>query len=177
MSQVYLPQEDSFLLSSTLKKEIKNKKIKFLEVGSGSGIQLQILFELGIEKENIFACDINSDSVKACRKLGFNCIQSNLFENIKGKYDLILFNPPYLPEDKMEDEESKLATTGGKQGGEIINKFLTQAKKHLKKNGKIFLLTSSLTKGIDWKTYKKRILARKKLFFEELRVWELKIIS
>lgn len=180
MSQVYLPQEDSFLLSSTLKKEtlkLKNKELKFLEIGAGSGIQLQTLLNFGIDNKNIFACDINTEAVKQCKRQKFNCIKSNLFEKLKGKYDWIIFNPPYLPEDKLEDEESKIATTGGEKGSEIINEFLRQAKGHLEKSGKIFLLTSSLTKGIKWKGWKKKILSKKKLFFEEIYVWEINSIS
>jgi len=181
MSQIYSPEEDSFLLLSTLKDEIpkiiiKNKNLKVLEIGSGSGVQLKALLEVGIKNKNILACDINSDAIRHCKKLGFNCIQSNLFENISGKYNLIIFNPPYLPEDSAEPKDSAIATTGGKKGGEIINLFLHQAKKHLTKDGKIFLLTSSLTKGINWKGYKKKSIARQKLFFEELFVWEVKYI-
>jgi release factor glutamine methyltransferase len=144
-----------------------------LEIGSGSGIQLKALLNSGIKKQNIFACDINPNAVRHCKKLGFNCIMSNLFKNIKGKYDLIIFNPPYLPKDKLEDKESRLATTGGRRGGEIINQFLLQAKNYLAKGGFIFLLTSSLTKGINWKGYKKKIIAKQKLFFEEIYVWKM----
>ena len=178
MSKIYQPEEDSFLLSEVLENKIpqllqKNSSLKVLEIGVGSGIQLEKIYEQGVPKENIFSCDINLESVKRCKSLGFNCIKSNLFSNIKGKFDLIIFNPPYLPEDKKEDEESRIATTGGKKGSEIINKFLKQAKSHLKENGKIFLLVSSLTKGIDFKRYNKKILAKKKIFFEELSIWEL----
>jgi release factor glutamine methyltransferase len=82
-----------------------------------------------------------------------------------------------LPEDKQEDKESKLATTGGKQGGELINRFLNQAKNYLTKDGRIFLLTSSLTKGIKWLNWKKNLIAKKKLFFEELYVWKIKFLN
>jgi len=85
---------------------------------------------------------------------------------------LIIFNPPYLPKDPKEPEDSRIATTGGKKGGELITLFLKQAKKYLAKDGTIFLITSSLTKGIDWKGYGKKIIARQKLFFEEIYVWE-----
>jgi release factor glutamine methyltransferase len=181
MSLIYYPAEDSFLLSSVLEKKIpkvvsKKPNMKVLEVGSGSGIQLKTLLKIGIKKENLFSCDLNPKAVKSCKKLGFNCIHSNLFENISGKYNIIIFNPPYLPEDFAEPKDSKLSTTGGKKGSEIINKFLHQAKSHLKEDGKIFLVTSSLTKGIKWKNYRKKLLAKQKLFFEELYVWELKLI-
>ncbi|MEN7981944.1 MAG: Rossmann-like fold-containing protein [Nanoarchaeota archaeon] len=178
----------------------------FLEIGCGSGIQIKNILELGAKKENIFCCDINSEAVKKCNELEVNCFVSNLFENVEGsncevsiglhkkmppfnasrkeheenkgfpRFDVIIFNPPYLPEDKNEPENSKLATTGGKKGSELINKFLQDAKKYLKENGKIFLLTSSLTQGIDFKGYEIEILAKKKLFFEELFVWELRLL-
>ncbi len=168
MTEIYSPAEDSYLLSETLKKEIKNKDIIFLEIGIGSGIQLKTAKEIGIKK--ILGVDVNPKAVKYCSSLGFECIESDLFQNIKGKYDLIIFNPPYLPENKYD---KGIDTTGGKKGGEIINKFLKQAKKHLNENGRIFLLTSSLTKGINWLGYKKKLLSKKKIFFEELYVWEL----
>ena len=174
---IYQPAEDSFLMSEVLENEIpKLKKInpdlKILEIGSGSGIQLQTLTDLGIKKKNIFSCDINPDVVKHCKKMGFNCIQSDLFEKIKGSFDIIVFNPPYLPENKYDKNKD---TTAGKKGNEIILKFLKQAKNYLAKNGKILLLTSSLTPKINFEKYdyKFKLIKNKKLFFEELFVWGL----
>jgi release factor glutamine methyltransferase len=174
----YQPEEDSYLMSDILKKEfpkllIDNSNLKVLEIGAGSGIQLETLFNIGIKKQNIFACDINLNAVKNCKHLGFNCIGSYLFEKIKGKFEFIIFNPPYLPKDKKEPYNSKIATTGGRKGSEIINKFLKQAKNYLESNGKIFLITSSLTENINWLNWEKKIIGKKKLFFEELYVWEL----
>lgn len=175
--KIYSPSEDSFFLSEIIEREVmklsdKKKNIKFLEIGCGSGVQLQTAQKTGVKKENIFSCDINPEAVKQCKKLGFNSVKSNLFEKIKGKFDLIIFNPPYLPENKFDNEKD---TTGGKNGSEIINQFLKQSKSHLEKTGKIFLLTSSFTKGINFLDYKKKLLGKKKLFFEELYVWELRI--
>ncbi|RLG11744.1 hypothetical protein DRN73_04515 [Candidatus Pacearchaeota archaeon] len=198
MLEIYQPSEDSYLLSEAIKKlkHLKNKKV--LEIGSGSGFQLQILKDLNVK--NVFASDINPNAVKQCKSLGFKCVQSDLFENIKNatltgvqkksrpsmlrgrsarkikgfpRFDLIIFNPPYLPKDTNEPETSALATTGGKKGSEIINRFLKQAKNYLKKNAKIILLTSSLTKNINWQKYKRKKIAQKSLFFEKLYVWEI----
>ncbi len=173
-TSIYEPAEDSFLLSNAIKKYCKISKIKnVLEIGCGSGFNLNTLKKLKVKK--ILGCDVNPSAIKHCKKLGFNCVKSDLFNNINEKFDLIIFNPPYLPEDKNEPKESRLATTGGKYGSSIINKFLKNAKKHLNKNGKILLLTSSLTKNINWQNFKKKKLLSKKLFFEELCVWELVI--
>ena len=178
MQEIYFPKEDSYLLSKIILEKFpkflsKNPNLIFLEIGCGSGVQLKTAFKTGLAKQNIFSCDINIKAVKHCKKLGFNCVQSDLFSNIKGKFDIIIFNPPYLPEDKKEPKNSRLATTGGKKGSEIINRFLKNAKKHLKKNTKIFLITSSLTQGINWQNYQKKLLGKKKLFFERLYIFEI----
>jgi len=177
---LYQPSEDSYLLSSVLKKELlkllnKNPNLKFLEIGCGRGIQIETAFSAGVKKKNIVGSDINEKAVDYCRKLGFNVINSNLFQNIKGKFDLIIFNPPYLPLDKNEPKESQRETTGGKKGSEISVEFLKQTKNHLEKNGKIFLITSSLAEEIDFEKLDLRAkkVGNKKLFFEELWVWKL----
>jgi release factor glutamine methyltransferase len=178
---IYQPAEDSFLMSRILKEKlpkllIKNSNLKFLEIGAGSGIHLETAKNLGVK--NIFSSDIDKKSVSHCQLLGFNCIHSNLFEKIRGEFNLIIFNPPYLPEDFREPKDSQTATTGGKKGNEIILRFLKQAKNHLKENGKIFLITSSLAENINFEKldYKAKEIGCEKLFFERLCIWELKLI-
>jgi HemK-related putative methylase len=181
---IYEPAEDSFLMSRILKEKIpflleKNPNLNFLEIGAGSGIHLETAKKSGINPENIFSSDIDKKSVSHCQLLGFNCINSDLFEKIpKLKFDLIIFNPPYLPEDAREPKDSQTATTGGKKGNEIILKFLEQSKKFFSKNGKIFLITSSLAENIDFKKlgYNAKEIGCEKLFFERLCIWELEII-
>ena len=175
MFEIYSPGEDSYLMQRVLKSKIKDKKIRALEIGVGSGIILQTLKEMGVQE--IFGVDINCKAVSRCKNLGFKVIESDLFYDIsrKEKFDLIIFNPPYLPEDEREIISSRISTTGGKNGSEIINRFLEQAKDYLSKKGRIFLLTSSFTKRINFLNYSKNILGREKLFFEELFVFELKI--
>ncbi len=184
MTPIYQPAEDSYLLSEILKKEIprllkENSNLTFLEIGSGSGMQLEAALKSGLKKQNIFSCDINKKAVEHCNEKDFNCVESDLFSafkegvSVRGtlvplKWDVIIFNPPYLPEDSREPIDSQVATTGGKKGSEIINRFLKEAKNHLHKNGKIFLITSSLTKDIDFKDYKKEVLGKKELFQEQL---------
>jgi len=189
-NSVYSPEEDSYFLSEILKKQLNKIKeedkinLKFLEIGSGSGIQLEAAINSGIKKQNIFSCDINPEAVKHCKSLGFNCIKSDLFSNIKnkrkdkdkfGKFDIIIFNPPYLPEDKFDKIINNKDVSGGKKGDETIIKFLKQAKHYLNKGGFIILLTSSLTPKINFKeyNYKPKLLKNKKLFFEEIFVWKL----
>ncbi len=182
MFEIYPPAEDSYLLSRVLKKQLtnlleKNPYLKFLEIGAGSGVHLQTALTLGVKKENISSSDINQKSVDYCNLIGFNCIQSDLFENIKEKFDIIIFNPPYLPEDKRESKKSKINTTGGEKGNEIILRFLRQAKNYLNKQGKIFLITSSLSPKINFEKldYNHKKIGCEILFFEMLCIWELEI--
>lgn len=184
MSTIYQPAEDSYLMSTILKEQIpnlleKNPDLKFLEIGAGSGIHLETANSIGIKKENIFSSDINKDSVSHCNSLGYNCVYSDLFENIDSKYNVIIFNPPYLPEDAREPQDSRLATTGGNRGDEIILRFLTDAKNYLEEDGKIFLITSNLAEQIDFEElgYEAEELGCEKMFFERLCIWELTLLS
>jgi len=170
---IYEAREDSYLLKKYVSKYAK---CKVLDMGCGSGI---LSLEALKKTNNVLAVDINKKVVEYCKKLGINAKYSNLFSNVKGKFDLIIFNPPYLPYDKNEDRETRLMVSGGKKGYEIIEKFLKQAKRYLNKNGKILLLFSSLTGDINKilkkYSYKFKLLEEKKLFFEKLYVYLIKI--
>ncbi len=172
MAEVYSPEEDSYFFTEFLKKyffKLKNKNIKYLDMGTGSGILAKIASKF-LDKKNILCVDVNISAVKNLKKEGFNAVRSDLFSNVSGNFDLITFNAPYLPEDSREPKNSHLATTGGEKGDEISVEFLTKAKKYLKKNGKIFLLISSFTPMSRIKKFNGKVVARKKIFFEELRI-------
>ncbi|MFA5173637.1 MAG: HemK2/MTQ2 family protein methyltransferase [Candidatus Pacearchaeota archaeon] len=184
---IYEPREDSYLLQKVLidyLSKLKNKNISILDMGSGSGIQAQTCRDLGFK--NILTADINKEAVNHLKQQGFQSIHSNLFKTIKKskneyeKFDLIIFNPPYLPLDKREPKDSRLATTGGKKGCEIIIRFLEQAKSYLPSKGIILLLISSLSKPEIIKQYLKRYnyhaqeLSNQKLFFEQLYILKIK---
>jgi release factor glutamine methyltransferase len=170
--EIYQPAEDSHLFSDFLKKYLSKHKINsYLDMGTGSGILSETVSKF-LDKKNILAADINPKTIKLLKQKNFNAIKSNLFSKIKTKFDLITFNAPYLPLDPREPKSSQLATTGGKKGDEVSIKFIRQATKHLNKNGKIFLLISSLTPMNKLKKFKYKIVARKKIFMEELLILE-----
>jgi release factor glutamine methyltransferase len=172
MTDIYIPSDDSYFFSEYLEKYLKGSKrdINFLDMGSGSGILAKTAKNF-IPKKNIYVADINPDAVYLLKKEGFKAIYTDLFKNIKEKFDIITFNAPYLPEEEKEPNDSKIATTGGIKGDEISIRFIKQAKKHLKKNGVIFLLVSSLTPLDRIKRLGGKIVAKKKIFFEELIIF------
>jgi len=179
---MYSPTEDSYFLSEQLKKvlgKLKDKSIGILDMGSGSGIQAETC--LNLRFNNIICVDIDKEVIKYLKKKfksqkSIKIIQSNLFSNInkKQKFDLIIFNPPYLPENNYDKEKD---TAGGKLGDETIIRFIQQAKPHLKEKGKILLLLSSLTpkprieETIKKLRLNKKKIADKNLFFERLEIW------
>lgn len=165
---VYEPGEDTYLLAEFVKKFSKDKKV--LDLGTGSGILALTAKEAGAKE--VLASDINEEAVKEAGKKGIKAVKSNLFKNIKGKFDLIVFNPPYLPKDKREKED--LDTSGGKVGNELTIKFLKQAKSFLNKDGIILIIISSLSKPemtfdkIKELGFNYKILGKNKMFFEEI---------
>ncbi len=172
---IYQPSDDSYLLQEQVKKFSKGKKV--LDLGTGSGIQAVAAEKSGAKK--VLATDTEEESIKAVKKLGIPAIKSNLFQKIRGKFDLIIFNPPYLPQDLREDSESSRATTGGKKGDELILKFLKQSIEHIRSDGIILLIVSSLTPKIRINNFLKKnilvckVLSEKKIFFEKLQVWKI----
>ena len=172
---IYQPAEDSYILLKEVKRYAKNKIV--LDMGSGSGIQALTAKEAGAK--SVLATDIIPEPIKYLKKQNIPTIQSDLFQNIKGKFDLIIFNPPYLPYDKREDKESSLQTAGGKRGDEIIIRFLREVKYYLSKEGIVLIVISSLTpktkiiKTLKQQKLKKTILSTNKFFMETLEVWRI----
>ncbi|HRZ86076.1 MAG TPA: methyltransferase [Candidatus Paceibacterota bacterium] len=184
----YHPSDDSFLLCDVVEKYLRKfsslelEKMKVIDMGTGSGIQSMNCLNFGIKKENLIAIDSNISAIKHVKILGLNAIKSDLFSNlkeskIKEKFDLIIFNPPYLPEHKYDKKKD---TTGGKKGDETIIRFIKQLKSHLSKKGVCFLLTSSITPEKIWQFetkkqgFKIKQVAKKTIFYEDLFVWEIK---
>ncbi len=170
---IYEPAEDSYLILEQLKKHVK-PGMKVLDMGCGSGILSRAAKDAGCD---VVAVDISEECVEHVKKLGVDAVVSDLFENVEGKFDLIVFNPPYLPKDEREPADSALSTTGGETGSEIIDEFLQEAHKYLNEDGKILLLFSSFTLDVldmfDIYGYKYQLVSKEKFDFEELFVYVL----
>lgn len=137
------------LTSLVLKKElkiIKNKK-KFLDMGCGQFAILGQFFKKRNLNSEVISVDLydkfisNSISTIKLNNLEIKVIQSNLFSNLSGKkFDLISFNPPYVPSsrDNIEKNYKKIRYSGS-DGLLITSKFLDQSKKHLTPAGEIII--------------------------------------
>ncbi len=151
-----------------------------LEVGCGSGFIAQ---ELALEVRSLLATDISPHAVRATKAKGIECVRADMFLGIRGKFDLILFNPPYLPTNAAErnDQWINYALDGGESGRETIDRFLKCLPDHLLPEGRALLLISSLTglkevqemamnAGLSVKT-----VASDRCFFEQLLVLRLEV--
>lgn len=179
---MYEPAEDSYLLLESINYFYENKQVRnSLDMGSGSGILAKKLSEFS---EHVVAVDINVESVEHLKKefedTKISVVKSNLFSNIKNeKFDLIVFNPPYLP--KGEDDYDDAALYGGEKGIEITLKFLEQAKNFLEKKGIMLFIASSLSKVQELETEMKKMkysfekIKQEHYFFEELYVYKAKL--
>lgn len=167
---IYEPREDSYLLLKYVKKYSFGK---VLDVGTGSGI----LAEEALKSKrvsSVFAVDISKEAVDYVSSKGISAKVSDLFSAVKGKFDTIIFNPPYLPLDENEDKESSTITTGGKSGYELIEKFFKRVKNHLNENGLVLIVFSSLTNKrkvldiMEKSGFKFKLIGKKKIPFEWL---------
>ena len=178
MSEIYEPREDSQLIRKHIKRYAKGN---VLDMGTGSGI---LAVEASKKADKVLGLDINIEAIKYCRRMhnslkNVSFRQSDLFSKLskKDKFDLITFNPPYLPEDK--DDIKDIALYGGKHGHETIGKFLADVNDHLKDDGKTLLLFSSFTDKekvdeiVRENLLKAKQVDKEHIFFEDLFVYLL----
>ncbi|MDI6888512.1 MAG: class I SAM-dependent methyltransferase [Methanocellales archaeon] len=140
---VYKPAEDSFLMVEAVLKELRPSD-RVLEIGAGSGIVSAFIKD----RASVIAIDISPCAVKCAKLNGIDVIRADLFDGIKGRFDLIVFNPPYLPSGEKIGDWLDFAWDGGEDGQATINRFLRQVKDCLTENGRFLLLVSSLS-GVD----------------------------
>ena len=163
-AEPYPPSEDTFFLADHIKNE-KGKSA--LDIGTGSGYLSSLL-------EKSFSLVVGTDLLfNVLRKPGYqitNRICCNVADVINHQFDLVVCNMPYLNTNIVSD----VRTDGGRNGLDVPMKIIDSAKSCVKLGGKFIYVTSSLSDFKKLISYTKlagfdaTILARKKLFFEEL---------
>jgi release factor glutamine methyltransferase len=183
--QVYQPEADTYLLFEEALKEIRPGD-RVLEVGTGSGYIASGIIGL-VKKTKLDTCslvmgtDINPHAVRCTREKGVEVVRMNLFDGLRGPFDLIVFNPPYLPtrpEERVEDWLEH-ALDGGPDGRAVLSRFAKDVGMVLAPGGRVLLLISSLTgeeaviEIFTRLSYRVEIVTKRRVFDEDLLVFRI----
>ncbi len=145
-----------------------------LEIGFGSGVVLSGAagrFDLAVGTDLL-----GLDEAKLARAPGLELVLADRATCFRdGVFDLVFFNPPYLPSERVEDR----AVDGGASGVEVPLSFLEDAVRVMKEEGSVLVLLSDLG---DVSSFFSRVgrlglsaspVAEKRLFFERLVVYRV----
>lgn len=147
---VLIPQPDTEILVEQIINNYKERKIKILDLCTGSGC-IAISLKHYLPQSEIFASDISEKALNIAQNNAkqnnteINFIKSDLFQNLQDKFDIIVSNPPYIKTDiiKTLDEEVQnepiIALDGGNDGLDFYEKILKEAYNYLKDEGKLYL--------------------------------------
>ena len=151
---VLIPRPDSeIIIEEALKIMDRKDKGFILDIGTGSGC---LVISLAKERPNFFysAIDISKKAIKVAKinakmhqlENRIKFYQSSVDNFFKGKYDLIISNPPYINKFKLKylDKdifgfEPLIALEGGLDGSSILNKVIKKSSSLLKVGGKLIL--------------------------------------
>jgi release factor glutamine methyltransferase len=142
---VYQPAEDSALLTAVAAESIASGD-RVLEVGTGSGwVAERVASETGA---SVVASDLNPHATRQARERGLEVVRADLVSAFRdGAFDVVLFNPPYLPEDAAAAREDWMETalSGGENGRAVVEPFVEAVDRVLAPDGYVLVLVSSLT--------------------------------
>jgi len=170
---VYRPAEDSLLLLDSISLGAGER---FLEVGTGTGL----IALHAARSARAVATDANREAVRLARAnarrngLPLGVVLTHLMAGLRGPFDVVAFNPPYLEGPPRDDLDR--AWQGGHQGSDVSLRFLVDLERVLSAKGRAYLLLSRANEAARLAAearFHVRVVAAKRLFFEELEVLEL----
>ena len=125
-------------------KKYLNNQISILDIGTGSGC-IAITLKKELPNAEVTACDISKEALKVAvensklinKNNSIKFIESDIFSNIKEKYDCIISNPPYIRKDEpimdiVKNNEPHLALYAEENGLYFYKKIIKESSKYLK---------------------------------------------
>ena len=147
---VLVPRFDTEILVDEVVKYVGDEYLKVLDMCTGSGC-IAITISDMCDNVSVIASDISKEALEVAKEnnqlnqTDVTFVESDLFENVEGLFDVIVSNPPYIRTDEIENlqEEVKLhdphlALDGGESGLDFYRRIIKDSKDHLKTNGMIF---------------------------------------
>jgi len=144
---VYEPSEDTILLLGALGEAEGHA----LELGTGSGM---VAISLARRCLDVVATDVNPHALVLARAnarrngVAIETVRADMFDGIKGRFDTIVFNPPYLPtgpDDTTGDRWLDASVNGGPDGLQFTRRFLAGLNERLSGRGRAYVVSSSLS--------------------------------
>ncbi|OGS42224.1 MAG: hypothetical protein A3K67_02485 [Euryarchaeota archaeon RBG_16_62_10] len=180
--EVYNPSDDSFLLLESV--EVRPGQ-EFLEVGCGTGIVSLHAAKAGAR---VTAADISPHAVECTRRnaakngLKMRVLESDLFEKVSGNFDVIAFNPPYLPGETRSTSWVERAWSGGSEGSETTVRFMEQAWAHMSPGARAYLILSSVGGLLSVlqaasERYSSELIEERHMFFESIYAYRFALKS
>lgn len=146
---VLIPRQDTEILVEAVLKHLHDK-MSILDMCTGSGCILISLLRYSNDCEGV-GVDISKDALNIAiengnrHQINAQWLESNLFEKVEGKFDMIVSNPPYIRSDviptlmeEVKDYEPMIALEGGDDGLHFYHKIIKEAKHHLNRGGMLF---------------------------------------
>ncbi len=179
---VYEPAEDTWLLLDYIEflgSIGKLRGAKFLEIGCGCGV---VSIRAAMLGANVLAVDINplavENTIQNAKKLGveLRAKVSDLFSNVDGTFDVVVFNPPYIPENPTHPASDP--AWSGMEDMRTVKTFLRGVPKHLREDGVFGIVLSSLSDVDSLIEYAKNVgidlvkRSARRFFFEEIYLLE-----
>lgn len=179
-ADVYRPSDDTFLLAQAVHAHAK-PGLRFLEVGCGAGFVSLVAARAGCE---VTCTDANPHAVALAAHnakqngLTLRAVETDLLAGLPGPFDLVAFNPPYLPTDPDERLPGviNLAFDGGRDGNETVLRFAAQLGALRHRPACILVVHSSLSDPAPLRAalanlgYRNDVVAEQALDFERLTV-------
>ncbi len=184
-ADVYRPSDDTFLLAEAVAKEAR-PGLRFLEVGCGAGLVSLVAARAGC----IVTCtDANPHAVALAAHnakqngLQAHAVETDLLAGVAGPFDLVAFNPPYLPTDPGERLPGviNLAFDGGRDGNETVLRFAQQLARLEPMPAVVLVVHSSLSDPGPLRSrmaalgYANDVVAEQGLDFESLTVQRFRL--
>lgn len=144
---VYGVADDSELLARAAIDAVSPSSL-VLDVGTGSGYVASEIAETGA---SVVGTDVNPHACQHAEENGIPAVRGDLVEPFRDDtFDVIAFNPPYLPSDGDDDREDwmDVALYGGADGRRVLDPFVDSVGRVLAPDGTVLVVLSTLT-GVD----------------------------
>ena len=146
------PRQETEIMTDSIIRENRHKQgLKVLDLCSGSGC-IGLAIAKALPDSIVTLVDISEDTLNIAREnarrnnVNVKFLKSDLFENIEGRFDIIISNPPYIPtgdisslEKEVLDYDPVLALDGGKDGLDLYRQMAQDVDTYLNKNGLVYM--------------------------------------